>query len=221
MTTLKMLFVDLDGTLADSIPLLYHFYQAFLARYGKEGNVDDFQRLNGPTIPEVVRILKQIYALQEPVEQLLQTYEQILLDGYAKETPLAPYAKETLLNLRRQGVNLGLVTAAKKTLADAFLKSHGMDDWFAFVCAGDHLIKGKPDPEIYEKAVLLAGCEKPHICVIEDSENGVKAALAADLAVIQIDLRQQKPQIAGNWKEIYQRLKRYDELSDYSAEHTF
>ncbi|MBS4168287.1 HAD-IA family hydrolase [Parachlamydia sp. AcF125] len=212
MTTLKVLLVDLDGTLADSLPYLYDFYQTFLARYGIKGSQAEFQSLNGPTLAEVVQALKHTYALKEPTEELIELYEQRVRQGYAEEIGIAPYAKETLLNLRKQGVRLGLVTSAKREFAQAFLQSQGIENWFAFICAGDHLVKGKPDPEIYEKACDLAACEKQQICAIEDSTNGVKAAMAAGLSVIQIDLHQANPRIAGNWEEIYQLLKKQYEL---------
>ncbi|MGN0588895.1 MAG: HAD family hydrolase, partial [Ruminiclostridium sp.] len=60
------------------------------------------------------------------------------------------------------------------------------EDRFDGIVGGDEIENGKPSPEIFLKAAGLLGC-KPSECVIfEDSENGVKAALAAGIKCFYI-----------------------------------
>ena len=50
--------LDLDGTLVDTIPMLYAFYNDFLEQRGRKGSPEEFQRINGPSLPEVAEYLK-------------------------------------------------------------------------------------------------------------------------------------------------------------------
>jgi beta-phosphoglucomutase-like phosphatase (HAD superfamily) len=52
---------------------------------------------------------------------------------------------------------------------------------FEFVLAGDVVSKKKPDPEIYELAKTHLGLRAAQCLVIEDSRNGMLAALGAGL----------------------------------------
>ena len=51
---------------------------------------------------------------------------------------------------------------------------------------GDQIVNGKPHPEIYLKACQKLGKTTSDCLALEDSENGVRSALAAGLTVIQI-----------------------------------
>jgi beta-phosphoglucomutase-like phosphatase (HAD superfamily) len=52
---------------------------------------------------------------------------------------------------------------------------------FEFVLAGDVVSKKKPDPEIYELAKTRLGLPAKQCLVVEDSRNGMLAALGAGL----------------------------------------
>ena len=52
------LFLDLDGTLADSLTALKNVYYSFLAAFGASGNEVEFQRLNGPPLGEIIERLR-------------------------------------------------------------------------------------------------------------------------------------------------------------------
>ena len=57
---------------------------------------------------------------------------------------------------------------------------------FNFVAAREDVDRGKPDPEIYLLAARQLGSKQEECLVIEDSPNGVNAALAAGMHVIAV-----------------------------------
>ncbi len=68
------------------------------------------------------------------------------------------------------------------------LKSAGLDKYFdKFVC-GDHVTRAKPNPEIFNKAIELYNLKKEETFILEDSRNGIIAADAAGIDVIECDL---------------------------------
>ena len=70
-----------------------------------------------------------------------------------------------------RGVNL----LAKKVLGD---EAYG---YFDVILAGDVVKRKKPDPEIYLLAAEKLGVKPDECCVVEDTDNGVKAAKAAGM----------------------------------------
>src|SRR5271166_2066937 len=55
------LFLDLDGTLADSLGVLRRVYFCFLREFNQEGSDAEFDRLNGPKLSEIVGALQKKY----------------------------------------------------------------------------------------------------------------------------------------------------------------
>lgn len=207
---LRAVLVDLDGTLADSISHLYNFYQTLLESYGIPGTPEEFQRLNGKTIPEIANDLRKTHRLKVSAEELTQAYEGNLKEVYRKNVHPFPYAKTVLQNLHQKGIILALVTSAKKDLAHAFLDAHKLTSLFNFICTGENVSKGKPDPEIYEKALHFFHDPKESICAIEDSNNGIQAALSAGLHILALNSsfpeHTQVTKVA-NWQEIEKKLQ--------------
>jgi len=84
------------------------------------------------------------------------------------------------------GVTLGVCTTSNPKFIDAVLDLMGPERKakFAFVHAGDVVKKKKPDPEIYELAKQSLGLPVHECIVIEDSRNGLLAAVGAGLPTL-------------------------------------
>jgi HAD superfamily hydrolase (TIGR01509 family) len=83
-------------------------------------------------------------------------------------------------------VTLGVCTTSNPRFIDAVLDLFGPERKakFAFVHAGDVVSKKKPDPEIYELAKQSLGLSTHECMVVEDSRNGLLAALGAGLPTL-------------------------------------
>ncbi|MCD7981854.1 MAG: HAD family phosphatase [Clostridiales bacterium] len=65
------------------------------------------------------------------------------------------------------------------------------------IVGGDEVARSKPEPDIFLAACARMGVAPEDALVLEDSENGVRAACAAQIPVICIpDLKQPSPEIA-------------------------
>jgi HAD superfamily hydrolase (TIGR01509 family) len=80
-------------------------------------------------------------------------------------------------------VRLGVCTTSNPKSIDAVLDLMGPDrkSRFEFVLAGDIVSRKKPDPEIYDMAKAKLGLPTSECLVIEDSRNGLLAAVGAGL----------------------------------------
>jgi HAD superfamily hydrolase (TIGR01509 family) len=57
---------------------------------------------------------------------------------------------------------------------------------FDIIITGENVNKGKPNPEVYLKALALLECEPDEVFVFEDSETGCEAAENAEINYIKV-----------------------------------
>ena len=180
------LFVDLDGTLADSEPTLRECYRLFLASYGLEPDVREFEQLVGPSVREIVDDLRRRRHLPGSSAELETCYREIISEQYARSVVPRPGAQELLLAADSAGKVLLVVTSAPRDLAVGFLRRSGFMELVAEVVAGDQVTKAKPHPEIYVRALRTSRMHADDVVALEDSAAGLKAALSAGLRAILV-----------------------------------
>ena len=100
--------------------------------------------------------------------------------------PLMDGVKELLEHIENLNIPRAVATSTRLAHALDRLEKAGLLRFFEFVVGGDQVKNSKPDPEIYLAATQKLGCDPTRCLAFEDSENGVRAALAAGLEVIQI-----------------------------------
>ena len=81
----KWVFFDLDGTLADSLDVMFQVYCSFLQSFGVSGTQEEFQELNGPSLNEIILVLKERYQLAPTVEELTCMYKDQMQQVYATQ----------------------------------------------------------------------------------------------------------------------------------------
>ena len=180
----RLIAFDFDGVVVDSISVLKSVYYDFLNQFGKTGSDAEFESLNGPTIKEIVSILKNKYELEESLKALLDKYNGLLTEAYSS-VPLINGIQSVLEDLTDQGVELALVTSSVKSEVELILRRHEIEKRFKIVITGNEVKESKPSPEIY--LLLKKLSDKNEIWTVEDSENGIKSALEANINVIYFD----------------------------------
>ena len=180
----RLIAFDFDGVVIDSISSLKAVYFKFLKQFGKKGSDVEFNSLNGPTINEIVLILKKNYHLEDSFEILLDKYRDLLAKAYSA-VPLIDGIQLALEDLYNQGVDLALVTSSVRSEVELILQKHQIDNKFKFVITGDDVKESKPSPEIYLKLKKVSNQDE--IWTIEDSNNGIKSAREAGINVIFFD----------------------------------
>ena len=100
-----------------------------------------------------------------------------------------PGARDLVLTVRSAGLATALVTTTPRRLAEIVLGSIRADlgsDPFDVTVCGDEVPARKPDPAPYRQAMAALGVAPGECVVIEDSQVGVLAGLAAGIAVLGV-----------------------------------
>ncbi|MFV0341260.1 MAG: HAD family hydrolase [Parachlamydiaceae bacterium] len=189
----KALLIDLDGTLIDTHPALYDVYNKFLAQYGKKGTREEFESLIGPSIEEIVAVLKKKHQLSPTVEELANYYISIMMFQGFQGTALLPGAKETLDQLKNKGMKLALVTSGTKSLVNQCLEPLKLTNYFDLVVTSEEVKKSKPHPDLYITALKKLSLKPGEAFAIEDSPAGAESATQAGVDVIMITHGEDNP----------------------------
>jgi beta-phosphoglucomutase-like phosphatase (HAD superfamily) len=101
--------------------------------------------------------------------------------------PLRPGVTRLIRELRQQRIKLAIATTTTMENVTALLKSTLGEEsigWFDVIGAGDIVPMKKPAPDIYHWVLNQLKLTAQQCIAIEDSENGLKSALAANLPTL-------------------------------------
>ncbi|MCL9774761.1 HAD family hydrolase [Vibrio methylphosphonaticus] len=88
--------------------------------------------------------------------------------------------------LTSKNIPLAVATSTQRDVAEVKLKLAGLDHYFSHITTGCEVTHGKPHPEIYLLAAQRLGVAPETCLAFEDSNNGVKSAMAATMKTYQI-----------------------------------
>ncbi|MDB2613802.1 HAD family phosphatase [Chlamydiales bacterium] len=213
MKQIKTIIVDFDGTLVNSVRALYKAYSHFLRLQNKKPTESEYITMNGFTAKEIVACLKTWHDLEEPFDELFSFFKQLVQVQY-KKSLLFPGVRPFLNWTKERGIQLGIVTSSLEEWVVPILENEEISHYFSCIVTSDRILKGKPDPEGFLLAMNEMDANKESTVVIEDSPNGIEAAISAELQSIQFTGGSQLHSthkgviFSGGWERILSYLKK-------------
>ena len=178
---------DMDGLLLDSEKLALAAFQSTCSEFNLGDQSELFFRCVGTNAEMGRSILKD--GLEDVMDfEMFGRFWNSEYRRISEESPipLKVGAKNLLLHLESLNIPMAVATSTDAMYANEKLRFSGIRDFFDVVVGGDHVRRSKPDPEIYLKAASLLDSDPFKCLAFEDSANGVKAAVAAGMTVIQV-----------------------------------
>lgn len=185
----KMVMIDLDGTLIDTVPDLATAANRMLADLGRPGWDESYYRKwIGNGVPRFVKRALTGEMQAEPDGVLFEKALTIFCAHYgAAVADLSrpyPGVIEGLERLTASGFSLACITNKAEAFTVPLLKQLDLYKYFKLVLSGDSLSKQKPDPLPLTHACKHFGITPDHGMLVGDSSNDVEAARAAGMPVI-------------------------------------
>src|SRR5207302_10973705 len=103
-------------------------------------------------------------------------------------TRLAPMPGlvELLEALEKHRIPKGIATSSRRSFVERVLGAFNYEPRFSPILTSEDITHGKPHPEIYLKAAERLTVAPSEMMVLEDSENGCRAAVAAGAITVAI-----------------------------------
>ncbi len=186
MTPDALLF-DLDGLLIDTERFSKLAFDGAAEEFKIGDHTDMFLSLVGTN--EETHRLRLTKALEHLVDveafraNWIERFHQLLEEDTIS---VLPGVLEVLSHARDAKIKCAVATSSGTDAAAQKIADAGIAEFFLTVTCGDQVENSKPFPEIYLKAGASIDADMSRSIGLEDSENGVKAAHAAGLSVIQI-----------------------------------
>jgi len=176
---------DMDGTVADSMPLHYIAWKTALAEYGCPLFPEPlFYSWGGMPVREIVATLNQRHGLSMPIEEVAHRKEGLYFELLPKLTAV-PEVLEQIEEAHKR-IPFAVVSGSTRESVTKSLQILGLLDRFdLLVCAGDY-VKAKPDPEPYLLAAKKLGVAPADCLVFEDTEMGIEAATRAGMQSVRV-----------------------------------
>ncbi len=179
---------DLDGVLLDSEQVWDQARQQLVAATGGRWSPRAQRDMMGMSSPEWSRYLHDELAVPLAPEQISDAVVDRVLASYRKGLPLLPGAVGAVRRLAADWP-LGLASSSNRPVIDAVLRLAGLISWFAVTVSSEEVARGKPAPDVYLEAARRLGCDPARCAAVEDSTNGLWAALAARMRVVAVPNR--------------------------------
>ncbi len=181
----KAVIFDMDGVLVDSQPIHYKADMIALEKLGVSVSLEQLQKYTGTSNPNRFARFKKDFGIAQSVEEITVLQESIIFDLIAKND-LQPIkgVKQLLDNLKLHSLNLAVASSSSHKFIDAVLTKINIKDYFDIIVSGEDLKNSKPAPDIFLATANKLNITPADCIVIEDSENGVLAAIAANMKCI-------------------------------------
>jgi phosphoglycolate phosphatase len=185
----KMILIDVDGTLVDSVPDLAYCVDEMMKALGREPHGEAKVRdWVGNGVERLTRraLIGQLDG--EPSDEDFTKGYPIFLELYkdntSKRSCLYPGVREGLDYMKSQGYLLGCVTNKDAQFTIPLLKGLGIYDEFGIVVSGDTLPVKKPDPQPLLHAAAHFGVGAEDSLMLGDSKSDVTAARNAGFQIV-------------------------------------
>ncbi|MCP5151247.1 MAG: HAD family phosphatase [Ectothiorhodospiraceae bacterium] len=215
--TPRAVLFDMDGLMLDTEPI---YRQAGLRAADELGFAltdDIYFQLVGRTQVDSERLLLETFGLGFPLDEFRTRWPRYW-HAHVREHGIAhkPGLLELIDEIRRSGLLAAVATSSDLGQARVTLAAGGLADVFDIVVTGDQVPNGKPAPDIYLLAARRVGVE-PSACVaLEDSDNGLMAAVDAGTTALMVP--DMKPPSAPAARAAYRVLDSLHDAREVIAE---
>ncbi len=166
--------------------LYTHVLRELLRRREKEFTQDLVDQMMGRPAKSAFGVLSSYHNLDESLEELMEESDAIFLGILDGQLAPMPGLVELLAALEQHRIPKAVATSSRRSFTQRILGKFGFEPRFEFLLTGDDVTEGKPHPEIYLQAANRLKIAPAEMLVLEDSQNGCRAAVAAGAFAVAV-----------------------------------
>lgn len=187
-----LVIFDHDGVLVDSEIIAMDLLATIASDHGYPVTVDEaIEQFLGTSLDHFVGIVRNEGTVEPVLEELDRDFHARLFDGFRDRLVAIPGMRGLLDELRRLEVPVCIASSGSRERVMLGITTTGLVEFFAedAITTREDVQRGKPAPDLFERAAARASTPAGRCLVVEDSQHGVEAAHRAGMAVVGMSYR--------------------------------
>jgi HAD superfamily hydrolase (TIGR01509 family) len=177
---------DLDGLMFNTEELYVEVGTEILRRRGYKFTHELLDQMMGRPSHVALQIMIDTHTLKATVQELLAETDEIFPEILRQRLAPMPGLLDLLAALEKNQIPKGIATSSRRSFVERVLGKFNFQPRFRPILTSEDITHGKPDPEIYLKAAAALGVTPSEMLVLEDSQNGCRAAVSAGAIAVAV-----------------------------------
>ena len=193
---IQTVIFDMDGVIVDTEPVHHFAYYQHFNELSIEVSDEMYRSFTGNSTRNIFQKLKAQFDLQEDVEDLILRKRHLFNEAFdlKEDLYLIDGVEDLIKDLHANGIQLIVASSASNVTINRVFTRFNLHQYFTHIVSGEDFPKSKPHPAIFEHAASLSIAPKENCIVIEDSTNGIQAAVSAGIYCVGYDSFHSKDQ---------------------------
>jgi HAD superfamily hydrolase (TIGR01509 family) len=189
MTKIKAIIFDMDGVLIEAKDWHFEALNRALGLFGMEiSRYDHLVTYDGLPTKKKLEMLSMERGLPKGLHTFINNMKQLYTMEivHAKCKPVF-YHRYAISRLKNEGYKIAVCSNSIRNTIEVMLDKAKLLDYLDFFLSNQDVKQSKPNPEMYINAIGRLGLSPKECLVLEDNENGIKAALGSGAHLLKID----------------------------------
>jgi beta-phosphoglucomutase-like phosphatase (HAD superfamily) len=118
------------------------------------------------------------------INEMKQIYTMDLIYQKCKPSFLHQYA---LSNLMKLGYPIAVASNSMRNTVEVMMQKSNLEQYMNFMLSNEDVENAKPSPDIYIKAINKLLVLPEEVLIVEDNDNGIKAAIASGAHLMKVE----------------------------------
>lgn len=204
---IKAIVFDMDGVLIEAKDWHYDALNRALRLFGHEiSRYDHLTTYDGLPTSKKLEMLSIETGLPRTlhafINEMKQKYTMEIVHAQCKPTFIHEFA---LSRLKAQGYKLAVASNSVRSTVEVMMSKAALSQYLDLQLSNEDVTHPKPHPDIYLKAMEQMNVAPSECLVVEDNDNGIKAARAAGAHLLVV-----KEVTDVTLSNIHQRIREID-----------
>ena len=184
---LKLVIFDMDGLMFATEQVNYRAFTEIVKEEGYEPTFEQFTGFLGMNARDIQKKYYSYYGENVDAEGIYKKVGQRAKQIIRKEGVPEKAGLRQLLKVVKEKELLTAVASGSDTeVIKEYLERTGLTPYFDTVLSSKEVKRGKPYPDIFLEICKQLNIKTEETLVLEDSANGVQAALAGNFSIINV-----------------------------------
>lgn len=186
---IKAVIFDMDGVLIEAKDWHYEALNKALNLFGhnisRHEHLTTYDGLPTSRKLDILSVERDLpVELHQFINEMKQMYTMEIVYAQCKPTFVHQYA---LSSLKSQGYKLAVASNSIRNTVEVMMEKSRLDQYLDRKFSNEDVPNAKPAPDIYIKAIESFGLLPEECLIVEDNENGIRAARASGAHVLVVE----------------------------------